>query len=76
MALLASLLLVATAAARAAECERTTLCNGEMCASVCAPGTVALDAWVDASLRFQRDALSLLHDRGDSLGVRGLRLAL
>ena len=54
MALRASLLLVATAAARAAECERTTLCNGEMCASVCAPGTVALDAWVDASLRFQR----------------------
>ena len=38
----------AAAAARAAECERTTLCNGEMCASVCAPGTVALDAWVDA----------------------------
>ena len=37
-----------------ANCTRTRLCNGIMCENVCAPGTVQVDPWVDASLRFQR----------------------
>ena len=34
-----------------ANCTRTRLCNGIMCENVCAPGTVQVDPWVDASLR-------------------------
>ena len=37
-----------------ANCTRTRLCNGIMCEDVCTRGTVQVDPWVDASLRFQR----------------------
>eukprot|EP00004_Rigifila_ramosa_P006690 TRINITY_DN1760_c1_g1_i1.p1 TRINITY_DN1760_c1_g1~~TRINITY_DN1760_c1_g1_i1.p1 ORF type:complete len:475 (-),score=68.95 TRINITY_DN1760_c1_g1_i1:66-1457(-) len=37
-----------------ATCQRVERCNGEMCANVCLPGTVEVDPWAAAALRFQR----------------------
>ncbi|HLF67115.1 MAG TPA: hypothetical protein VI522_05805, partial [Gammaproteobacteria bacterium] len=37
-----------------AQCVRQTVCNKELCAPVCVPGTVEIDTWAVSSLNFQR----------------------